>query len=151
MVRLMLSAVLLVGLAGPAAADRWVFVGDSSTAKFGFEPTGTNNFDPVWFRCESGGIVASAAVGRKRPRGGKGSATLAAAGRTATISGPVADEEYEGVYSLETRVARDHDVFALLGSGQPVTYKSAGLKARVLAAAGGKSAAEKFLAACPRG
>jgi hypothetical protein len=148
------AAVLsaLLALAQPALADRWVFVGDRDNLKFGYEPSGSKNFETLWFECESETkqILVSAAVGNKRPRSGAASVKITAGGKSATLAGPVAQEEFNGVYVVDMGVARDHPIFALLTSGQALAYTAPGWKRLGLATTGQKDGAKKFLAACRR-
>ncbi len=140
----------LLALAQPTLADRWVFVNERDNVKFGYQRAGSNNFETLWFDCESETkqILVSAAVGNKRPRSGRATVKITGGGKSATLAGPVAQEEFNGVYPLDMAVARNHPVFALLSSGQALSYAAPGWKRAKLANTGQKDGAENFLAAC---
>lgn len=142
------ALALLCASAQPAAADRWVFVNTPGDYKFGYEPSGTQNFSPIWFACQDGSAVVTAAAGNSYPRSGQATATLSNATGSVAISGPVPDEEYDGVYSLVTTIERSHPVFALLASGQPTAYQSAGWDPERLVSTGQTSSLDRFWAAC---
>lgn len=88
--------------------------------------------------------------GRGQPQAEVGTRelTVRAASRTASISGPVSEFDFDGVYSLETTLPRDHPVFDLLATGAAVSYAAPGWTRPKLATAGQKDAVAKFLAAC---
>ena len=146
-----LAAALLACLLSlpAAAADRWVF-SDSSELKFGFRPSGANSFETLWFECDGDPkkISVSAAVGNRRPSSGRASVTLSAGGRSAIISGEVGEFDCDGIYSIEAELPASHPVFALLISGQPLSYAAPGWRRPKLAASGQKASTERFLAAC---
>ena len=133
-----------------AAADRWVFRNADGEIKFGYVGSGSSNFDTLYFECDptSREIRVSAAAGNRRPKAGRATATVRAASRTATIAGPVSEFDFDGVYSLETTLPRDHPVFDLLATGAAVSYAAPGWTRPKLATAGQKAAVAKFLAAC---
>jgi hypothetical protein len=122
---------LLACLALPAAAfaqASWRFVPDAGEGpKFGaLDQAGGNNFFPLWIWCEDGSsrrVVLNAYVGDRRPAGGRGSFSLTAAGEApVTVSGDVASEPFDGLYTLEARLPWEHPLFVLLARGQPMTY-----------------------------
>ena len=133
-----------------AAADRWAFRNADGEIKFGYVESGSSNFDTLYFECDptSREIRVSAAAGNRRPKAGRATATVRAASRTATIAGPVSEFDFDGVYSLETTLPRDHPVFDLLATGAAVSYAAPGWTRPKLATAGQKDAVAKFLAAC---
>ena len=133
-----------------AAADRWAFRNADGEIKFGYVGSGSSNFDTLYFECDptSREIRVSAAAGNRRPKSGQATATVRAASRTATIAGPVSEFDFDGVYSLETTLPRDHPVFDLLATGAAVSYAAPGWTRPKLATAGQKDAVAKFLAAC---
>ena len=144
-------ATALACLSGPAlAAEGWGFVNDPEELKFGYRLSGENNFDTIWFRCDTQTrqIVVSAAVGNKRPAKGRASVTLAAGPQKVTVSGPVSEDEFDGVYSLEVELPKEHALFRLLESGQPVSYSAPGWRRPKLSSRGQKTEVERFLAAC---
>jgi len=149
-VRVTAALFAMLALAQPALADRWVFVNEKDNVKYGYQPSGSNNFETLWFECESETkqILVSAAVGNKRPRSGRATVKITGGGKSAMLSGPVAQEEFNGVYPVDMAVARNHPVFALLSSGQALSYAAPGWKREGLASTGQKDGAEKFLAAC---
>ena len=149
-VRVAATLLALMALAQPALADRWVFVNERDNLKFGYQRTGSNNFETLWFECESETrqILVSAAVGNRRPRSGRATIKITGGGKSATLSGPVAEDEFDGVYPLDMGVAPNHPVFALLSSGQALSYEAPGWKRPGLSTTGQKDGAEKFLAAC---
>jgi hypothetical protein len=147
----MASAFLACALPfAAAAADRWAFVGDPNDLKFGFRPAGSSHFETLWFQCDSDTkkILVSAAVGTRRPSAGRASATLSAGTQSATIAGEVGEFDFDGVYAIEAELPRGHPVFALLISGQPLSYAAPGWRRPKLAASGQKASTERFLAAC---
>jgi hypothetical protein len=133
-----------------AAADRWAFRNADGEIKFGHVGSGSSNFDTLYFECDptSREIRVSAAAGNRRPTSGRATATVRAASRTATIAGPVSEFDFDGVYSIETTLPRDHPVFDLLTTGAAVSYAAPGWTRPKLATAGQKDAVAKFLAAC---
>ena len=133
-----------------AAADRWAFRSADGEIKFGYVESGSSNFETLYFECDGATreIRVSAAVGNRRPKSGRATATVRAASRTASIAGPVSEFDFDGVYSLETTLPRDHPVFDLLATGAAVSYAAPGWTRPKLATAGQKDAAAKFLAAC---
>ena len=133
-----------------AAADRWTFRNADGEIKFGYVGSGSSNFDTLYFECDptSREIRVSAAAGNRRPKSGRATATVRAASRTATIAGPVSEFDFDGVYSLETTLPRDHPVFDLLATGAAVSYAAPGWTRPNLATAGQKDAGAEFLAAC---
>jgi hypothetical protein len=145
------AMVIACGLSqAAAAADRWAFRSADGEIKFGYVESGSSNFATLYFDCDTASreIRVSAAAGNARPRSGRAAATLRAGGRSATISGPVSEFDFDGVYSLETTLPRDHPVFDLLATGAAVSYAAPGWTRPKLATAGQKDAAAKFLAAC---
>ena len=133
-----------------AAADRWAFRNADDEIKFGYVESGSSNFETLYFECDatSREIRVSAAAGNRRPKSGRATATVRAASRTASIAGPVSEFDFDGVYSLETTLPRDHPVFDLLATGAAVSYAAPGWTRPKLATAGQKDAVAKFLAAC---
>ena len=141
----------LACLAEPAvAAERWGFVNDPDEPKFGYQLSGQNNFDTIWFRCDrkTPQIVMSGAVANRRPASGKASVTVAAGADKVTVSGPVPEEEFDGVYSLEAELPMNHALFRLLDSGQPVSYSASGWRRPKLSSRGQKAELQRFLTAC---
>ena len=143
--------VMACGLSqAAAAADRWAFRNTDGEVKFGYVESGSSNFDTLYFECDptSREIRVSAAAGNRRPKSGRATATVRTASRTATIAGPVSEFDFDGVYSLETTLPRDHPVFDLLATGAAASYAAPGWTRPKLATAGQKDAVTKFLAAC---
>lgn len=151
---MMLKAVFVLLACGvsqaAAAADRWTFRNTDGDTKFGYVESGSSNFDTLYFECDatSREIRVSAATGNRRPKSGRATVTVRAASRTATIAGPVSEFDFDGVYSLETTLPRDHPVFDLLATGAAVSYAAPGWTRPKLATTGQKDAVAKFLAAC---
>jgi len=133
-----------------AAADRWAFRAVDGEIKFGHIESGSSSFDTLYFECDAASreIRVSAAAGNKRPKSGRATATVRAGGRSASIAGPVSEFEFDGVYSLETTLPRDHPVFDLLATGAAVSYAAPGWTRPKLTTTGQKDAVAKFLAAC---
>jgi hypothetical protein len=133
-----------------AAADRWAFRNADGEIKLGYIESGSNNFATLYFECDATTreIRVSAAVGNRRPKSGRATASVRAGGQNASIAGPVSEFDFDGVYSLETTLPRDHPVFDLLATGAPVSYAAPGWTRPKLATAGQKDATAKFLAAC---
>jgi hypothetical protein len=135
-----LSLLLLAWLAVPAGASAqasWRFVPDAGEGpKFGsVDQAGGNNFFPLWIWCEDGSsrrVVLNAYVGDRRPADGRGSFSLAVAGEApVTVSGEVASDPFDGLYTLEARLPWEHALFVLMARGLPMTYVGGSTRANL--------------------
>lgn len=142
-------AIILCLVPGSALADHWAFLNVDGDRKFGHTRSGSNTFSPVFFQCQEGGsILMSAVVGQRRPPSGQGTGTLRAGARSASVSGAVAEFDFDGVYWLEARLDRDHPVFSLLVGGQPTTYEGSGWTRERLSTDAQTNSTNLFLDSC---
>jgi len=148
--KILLCLVGLVLVTQPARANGWQFVNDPEDLKFGYQLSGQDNFETLFFRCdnETKRIAVSAAVGNRRPRSGQSVVTLSAGSNKVTLSGLIPDDEFDGVYWLEVDLDKAHGLFRLLASGKAIAYTAPGWRRPQLSSRGQKVELERFLAAC---
>lgn len=139
-------AVLLLPAA--AYAQSWRSARGDDGIKFGYTEPDSNNFHPIWFRCDPGTrqIHVTAAVGERRPASGRATATIDGGTGPIAISGAVAEFDFDGMFSLEATIPRTHPFFALAGD-RDLAFSSGTLRG-TLKAAGLKAAIQQFLAGC---
>jgi hypothetical protein len=127
--------------------NKWEFGIGSDGPKFGHITGNSPEFD-FFFLCDpkTRKIFAVFDVGDERPKSGQGKVTLTAGELSATLTGPVADEQYDGVFWLNAPITRDHIVFAVLSAAKPISLH--GKHSFELTKKGLQSALSRFLAAC---
>ena len=137
-------ALLLVVLPSVASAQSWRSTRGDDGIKFGYTEPGSNNFHPIWLRCDpvSKQIHVTAAVGERRPASGRATVTIDGV----AIAGPVAEFDFDGMFSLETTIPRTHPFFALAGD-RDMSFTGGTLRG-TLKPAGLKAAIQQFLAGC---
>ncbi|HYC64095.1 MAG TPA: hypothetical protein VEC14_05130 [Reyranellaceae bacterium] len=142
--RWLLTFLLVLLLPAAAAGQSWRVSRGDDGIKFGYTEAGSNNFHPIWLRCDPATrqIHVTMAVGERRPPSGQASATLDGI----TLAGAVGEFDFDGMFSLETTIPRSHPLLALTGD-RDMTFTSGALRG-TLKPAGFKAALQQFLAGC---
>ena len=146
--RLLVAFTVALLLAAPASAQSWRSARGDDGIKFGYTEPGSNNFHPIWLRCDPGTkqIHVAVAVGERRPASGRATATIESGSGPIAIAGAVGEFDFDFIFSLETTIPPTHPFFALSGD-RDLAFTSGTLRG-TLKPTGLKAAIQQFLAGC---